>query len=118
MRQGTSISYNDQGQKVEEAIYKDGQLTGSVRCWGDDGKEILSKKIYRTVTVLEPQVGYLVSYYNPGNSRTLIPVTLPENTVRWYYEFTAYRNKADVEAIRNTFQLASDYLYSLIKLAS
>lgn len=108
VRQGTSITYNDRGQKVEEAIYKDGQLTGSVRRWGDDGKEILSKKIYKTVTVLEPQVGYLVSYYNPGNSRTLIPVTLPENTVRWYYEFTAYRNKADVEAVRSTFQLASE----------
>ncbi|MEJ8802812.1 DUF1036 domain-containing protein [Pontibacter sp. H249] len=108
VRQGTCITYNEQGQKVEEAIYKEGQLAGSVRRWGDDGKEILRKMTYRTVTVLEPQVGYLVSYYNPGNSRTLIPVTLPENTVRWYYEFTAYRNKADVEAVRNTFQLASE----------
>ncbi|WP_299760944.1 DUF1036 domain-containing protein [uncultured Pontibacter sp.] len=108
LRQGTSITYNEKGQKVEEAVYKDGQLIGQVRRWGDDGKEILKTKTYKTITVLEPQVGYLVSYYNPGNSRTLIPVTLPENTVRWYYEFTAYRNKADVEAVRNTFQLASE----------
>lgn len=108
VRQGTSITYNEQGQMVEEAFYKEGQLAGNVRRWGDDGKEILSKKTYKTITVLEPQVGYLVSYYNPGNSRTLIPVTLPENTVRWYYEFTAYRNKADVEAVRSTFQLASE----------
>lgn len=108
VRQGTSITYNEKGQKVEEVIYKEGQLAGQARRWGDDGKEILKTKTYKTVTVLDPQAGYLVSYYNSGNSRTIIPVTLPENTVRWYYEFTAYRNKADVEAVRNNFQLASE----------
>lgn len=108
VRQGTCITYNEEGQKVEEAMYKEGQLLGEARRWGDYGKEILKTKTYKTVTVLDPQVGYLVSYYNPGNSRTIIPVTLHENTVRWYYEFTAYRNKADVEAVRNNFQLASE----------
>jgi antitoxin component YwqK of YwqJK toxin-antitoxin module len=34
VRQGTSITYNEKGLKVEEATYKDGQLAGQVRRWG------------------------------------------------------------------------------------
>ncbi|MBC5994021.1 DUF1036 domain-containing protein [Pontibacter cellulosilyticus] len=108
VRQGTSITYSEQGQKVEEAFYQSGKPEGKVRRWDADGKEIVTKKTYRTVTVLKPQVGYLVSYYNSGNSRTYIPVILPENTVEWYYEFTAYRNEAELQAAQEKFKLASE----------
>lgn len=111
VREGTCVTYNTSGQKIEEAVYQDGESVGQVRRWGNDGKEIFTKKTYKTVTVLQPQVGYLVSYYNTGNSRTVIPVTLPENTVEWYYEFTAYRDKAEIQLAQEKFKLASELTY-------
>jgi hypothetical protein len=49
----------------------------------------------------------LFSYYNSGASRTVIPVQLPLNTVSWYYEFSAFRDKAQVDGARAKFQLVS-----------
>ncbi|MFA0965015.1 hypothetical protein AB9P05_24615 [Roseivirga sp. BDSF3-8] len=43
-----------------------------------------------------------------GKSRIVVPVTLPPNTVEWYYEFTASRNEADVNQVTSNFKLASD----------
>ena len=54
---------------------------GNIRRWDETEKELITRKRYRTVHVLEPQTGYLVSYFNPGSSRTVIPVQLPANTV-------------------------------------
>nr|GEX61335.1 hypothetical protein [Tanacetum cinerariifolium] len=99
-KQGTCITYDEAGRKREEALYQNGRVSGSVRRWNEASQEVVTRKRYRTVRVLEPQTGYLVSYFNPGSSRAVIPVQLPANTVSWFYEFTAYRDQAQLQAAR------------------
>jgi hypothetical protein len=107
-KQGTCITYDETGHKREEAFYQDGRATGGVRHWDEANKELITRKRYRTVKVLEPQTGYLVSYFNPGSSRTVIPVQLPANTVSWFYEFTAFRDQAQLQAARARFKLVAE----------
>ncbi|QNF31385.1 DUF1036 domain-containing protein (plasmid) [Adhaeribacter swui] len=107
IKHGTCFTYDENGKKREEATYQNGQLVGEIRRWNEMGKEVVVRKSYKAVKVLDPQKGYLVSYYNPGKSRTVIPVKLPANTVAWYYEFTASRNQAEVAASQAKFQLLS-----------
>ncbi|MGI4734236.1 MAG: DUF1036 domain-containing protein [Janthinobacterium lividum] len=104
-KQGTCISYDEAGHKREEAFYQDGRVTGSIRRWDETNKELLTRKRYRTVHVLQPQVGYLAPYVSLNSSRSLIPVQLPANTVSWFYEFTAYRDQAQMRAAQQKFQL-------------
>ncbi|MGI4873006.1 MAG: hypothetical protein ACRYFX_17735 [Janthinobacterium lividum] len=107
--QGTCVSYDEAGHKREEGLYQQGQLTGSVHRWDAAGQPVAAAaKKYRTVQVLQPQQGYLVSYFNPGQSRTVIPVTLPAGTVAWYYEFAAFREPAQLQAARVRFKLATE----------
>jgi antitoxin component YwqK of YwqJK toxin-antitoxin module/uncharacterized membrane protein len=104
--QGTCLTYDETGRKREEDQYQNGRPV-SQRRWDATGKEVVVTKKYRTVRVLEPQQGYLFSYYNTGSSRTVIPIKLPPNTVSWYYEFSAYRDQVQLEAAKARFQLAS-----------
>lgn len=106
--QGTCVTYDETGRKREEAVYQNGRVSGDIRRWDAAGKEGITTKRYHTVKVLNPQQGYLVSYFNPGQSRTVIPVQLPPNTVSWYYEFTAFRELAQLQAARAKFQLAAE----------
>lgn len=109
IRQGTCVSYDELGHKREEAVYQQGLLTGQLHRWDTTGQQLATAaKKYRTVRVLLPQQGYLVSYFNPGQSRTIIPVTLPTGTVAWYYEFAAFREPAQLQAARNQFKLAAE----------
>ncbi|MBB6609689.1 DUF1036 domain-containing protein [Pontibacter sp. Tf4] len=108
VRQGTSITYDEKGQKIEEAVYHEGKIVGNVRRWDINGKEINIRKVYKTVTVIPPHEGYLFSYYNSQPSRTFIPIKLPDNTLEWYYEFIAFRNKAELQAAQDKFKLASE----------
>lgn len=108
VKHGTSITYNERGRKREEATYNNGKLIGSILRWDEEGNEILTKKTYKAVTVLPPQTGYLFSYYNTGKSRAVIPVNLPSNTVLWYYEFTASRDKSEMLTAQNKFKLVAD----------
>ncbi|PCH76321.1 MAG: hypothetical protein COB98_06550 [Flavobacteriaceae bacterium] len=43
-----------------------------------------------------------------GKSRIILPIQIPKNTVRWYYEFTASRNESEVSNTINTFNLLSE----------
>ena len=106
--QGTCITYDETGRKREEAIYQNGRVTGSIRRWDTANKEVVAHKRYRTVRVLQPQQGYLFSYYNTGSSRAVIPVQLPANTVSWFYEFAAFRDAAQLQAARARFKLAAE----------
>jgi hypothetical protein len=107
-KQGTCITYDEAGHKREEVFYQNGKTVGTIRRWDDADKEVVTRKRYRTVKVLDPQQGYLVSYFNPGSSRTVIPVQLPTNTVSWFYEFTAYRDQAQLQAARAKFKLVAE----------
>ena len=106
--QGTCITYDEAGRKQQEAVYQNGRVSGDIRRWDATGKEGIVSKHYKTVKVLTPQQGYLVSYFNPGESRTVIPVQLPPNTVSWYYEFTAFRELAQLQAARDKFKLVAE----------
>lgn len=108
LKHGTSITYDERGRKREEATYENGKLVGSIYRWDEEGKEILVKKTYKVVTVLTPQTGYLFSYFNNGKSRAVVPVNLPANTVLWYYEFTASREKSEMLSAQSNFKLLAD----------
>jgi len=105
LMQGTCTTYDEGGRKKEEAVYAQGKITGPLKRWDATGKEQLVKKTLRTVRIISPQQGYLFSYFNPGASRTVVPIRLPANTVSWYYEFAAFRDKAQLEAAQHQFQL-------------
>jgi hypothetical protein len=40
-----------------------------------------------------------------GKTRVGFPVTLPQNTVEWYYTFAATRNEKDIQATKSTMRL-------------
>jgi hypothetical protein len=67
---------------------------------------------YETVSLQSPigqhLNGGLNSAFVDGKSRTTFPITLPENTVEWYYTFAATRNKQSVEATRSEMHLLAN----------
>jgi hypothetical protein len=70
------------------------------------------KKVYTPVSIHEVQDffinGGLNSTFSTGKSRVTIPISLPENTVEWYYRFSASRNKEDIENVKTNFKLFSE----------
>lgn len=78
--------------------------------YGYRTKQLKTVEKLETVT-LQNEKFYVNSRSNAfikgGKSRVLVPVNLPENTVEWYYVFTASRNEDEVKQTLNTFNLAS-----------
>ena len=74
-------------------------------------KYLVDKK-YVTKTILPSTEYYINSGRNAllqgGKSRITFPVTLPKNTIEWYYQFSASRNKGDIDKARKGFSLISD----------
>lgn len=72
-------------------------------------KYLIPVKAEKTQT-LQYEEFYLNSRSNAlikgGKSRIIFPVNLPENTVEWYYVFTASRDETDVRNTLKTFDLA------------
>lgn len=72
---------------------------------------------YQTVTLQSPIDHFLNggrnSRFQGGTSRITFPVTLPENTVEWYYSFAATRNQKDVQTTKSSMKLFGE-LSSLI----
>lgn len=67
------------------------------------------EKIYTTEQVCEQQPFYVNSATNiGGKTRTVLPVTLPANTVEWYYRFSASREQADMDRISSNAGLLSE----------
>ncbi len=48
------------------------------------------------------------AYIKGGKNRVLLPINLPENTVEWYYAFSASRNENEIQNTLNTFNLAGE----------
>ena len=46
--------------------------------------------------------------FKGGKSRTTLPINLPANTVKWYYEFSASRNENEVDNVSNALDLAGE----------
>lgn len=67
---------------------------------------VVRKKIYATIQVCEKQEFFVNSGSNAafkgGKSRIVLPVTLPPNTVEWYYRFSASRDEADIERVQKS----------------
>jgi hypothetical protein len=70
------------------------------------------KKVYTPVSIHEAQDffinGGMNATFATGKSRVTIPITLPENTVEWYYRFSASRSKEDIENVKANFKLFSE----------
>lgn len=64
------------------------------------------------VEVIQPQTICVnsVSAWS-GSTRRVIPIKLPENTVRWHYSFSASRNKVETDRVSSTFNLLSKLSY-------
>ncbi|WP_340076039.1 hypothetical protein [Leptobacterium sp. I13] len=70
------------------------------------------RTIDKTVTEsLQNEQFYLNSRSNTvlkgGKNRVILPVNLPENTVEWFYVFTASRNEDDIKNTLHSFDLAA-----------
>ncbi|WP_141119705.1 hypothetical protein [Lutibacter agarilyticus] len=72
----------------------------------------LVKTIYETKPIIDKQQFYINSGSNAmfkgGKSRIVIPISLPVNTVEWYYTFSASRSEAEINKISSNMQLASE----------
>lgn len=67
---------------------------------------------FEIVTVQEPQKFFINATVNElfseGNSRTAVPLNFPDNTVKWYYEFSAYRDEEALDKIYDSFNLVAE----------
>lgn len=67
------------------------------------------KTIYTPVSIIEPTSHFVNSgsnaFFSGGKSRIVVPIKMPANTVEWFYRFSASRNAADIENVRQNFQL-------------
>jgi hypothetical protein len=75
------------------------------------------QKFYTPVAIHEAQDFFINGGWNAtlstGRSRVTIPIILPENTVEWYYRFSASRDKADIENVKKNFNLLSEVTTSM-----
>jgi hypothetical protein len=75
----------------------------------DFNTNVSKQKIFKPVTIVEPTALRVNSESNAdflgGKSRVLVSVTIPPNTVEWFYRFSASRNPEDIEKVRKNFQL-------------
>jgi hypothetical protein len=70
---------------------------------------------YKAKTVHKPQHFFLNSVGNVlGRTRVTLPVNLPENTERWYYTYSAYREEEEAQRISKTLDLAGQVAGYLI----
>ncbi|MEQ9306009.1 MAG: hypothetical protein RJQ14_18990, partial [Marinoscillum sp.] len=81
--------------------------------WVDETESYFSRDEYVPKVIVPSSDFYINSGSNAdfkgGKSRISIPVSIPENTVKWYYSFSASRNPEDVAALQNTFNLIGQF---------
>ncbi|KOY85067.1 hypothetical protein AD998_01900 [bacterium 336/3] len=69
----------------------------------------LVKKEYKPISIVPVTDFYVNSGSNAtfknGKSRITVPVNLPKNTQEWYYEFSASREKSDINKAKLAFNL-------------
>lgn len=104
---GHCIWYKEDGSKEREADYEQGALISKTDFSGNEVK--VSKSMFEVVK-FPLQSFFLNSTGNEalldGKSRTMYPIVLPKGTVEWYYEFSASRNKDDIDGYTKLFSLA------------
>jgi uncharacterized membrane protein len=99
--------YMEDGNKEREADYENGTLVSKTDYSGGETKV---SKARLEVLKLPLQSFYLNSTSNEsikgGSTRTVYSVVLPKGTVEWFYEFTASRNKEEIDGNTKLFSLA------------
>jgi uncharacterized membrane protein len=112
---GKCTWYKKDGSLEKEIIYKNGTPLSETSI-KNDGVTVTKKAEYE-VLKLPIQNIYLNStsneYWKGGNTKSIIPIELPEGTVEWYYEYTSSRSKELVQANVQKFSVATQ-LTSLI----
>jgi hypothetical protein len=78
----------------------------------------VSKRNFEVVQILSPAVHYLNSSTNisSGNFKVSVSVTLPPNTIEWYYIVTATRDRGVVEQTKQKFHLAENLATAVANL--
>lgn len=107
--EGKCVWYKQDGTIEKEVNYKNGSPTKET-AYGSSGITATKEVRYETIE-LPVQNFYVNSTSNEtwkgGSSKTIYPVSLPENTVEWYYEFTASRDEAEMKLNAKQFSLAA-----------
>ncbi len=72
-------------------------------------EKYLISKGYKVVTLQSPEEHVINGGFNAtvstGKSRIIIPVVLPKNTVEWYYTYSSYRDKAQIDKVKGVLNL-------------
>ena len=77
----------------------------SITCKAQESKE-------EAIEVLSPQIFHVNSVTSlSGNTRQVIPIKLPPNTIKWYYTFSASRDINDVREVQQNYNLLSKLSY-------
>jgi len=83
--------------------------------------KVTYRRTLTPISVIEPQNFFVNSGSNAafmgGKSRIIVPVTLPENTVEWFYRFSASRDAADIENVKKNFGLFGEVTKLLFGLS-
>lgn len=106
---GKCTWYKEDGSIEKEINYKNGSPQKET-AYNSSG--VTQTKVVKYEAVELPiQNFYINSTSNEtwrgGNSKSVYPVLLPENTVEWYYEFTASRNEVEMKSNAKQFSLAT-----------
>ena len=63
---------------------------------------------YKTVSLIPPTTYYLEANLPENNPRLSVPVTLPDFTSEWYYQYAVTTDKRKAETLKSSLQLASN----------
>lgn len=92
-----NFNYNVNWKVTNDTIYTTTQET------------VKTNTRYEAVSIQTPINHYVNSITNlTGTTRISFPITLPPNTVEWYYTFAATRNKSDVAKTKLNMQLFAE----------
>lgn len=82
-------------------------LTVQDTIWSRPSKYMVDSTLYIPTLVHQSQHFFLNSASNLiGRTRVTLPIELPENTVRWFYTYTCFRDAEQAQKISKTFDLA------------
>lgn len=93
---------------VQWIVFHDTTWLGPKHAWVDT-------VYYQTEIIHQPQHFFLNGASNVlGRTRVTLPVNLPENTERWYYTYSSFREEDEAKRISKTFDLAGQLAGYLI----
>lgn len=85
------------------AASKETENFNSLVFWKEEFKAVVIQDTYKGTVNSESN-----EEFKGGRSLITIPINFPENTVKWYYEFSATQNKKELNKISNSFNLFSE----------